>query len=73
MSPWCVSTSVSQLSPNVCLQLSPCVWDINAEYTNNPDADTDKKIFDAVTNTMKKVKGAYSVGGLYSVRIQLDP
>eukprot|EP00227_Mantoniella_beaufortii_P015718 CAMPEP_0197584074 /NCGR_PEP_ID=MMETSP1326-20131121/6790_1 /TAXON_ID=1155430 /ORGANISM="Genus nov. species nov., Strain RCC2288" /LENGTH=590 /DNA_ID=CAMNT_0043148383 /DNA_START=207 /DNA_END=1979 /DNA_ORIENTATION=+ len=35
--------------------------DINAEYVKAPGTDMEKMIFDAVTNTMKKVKGAYSV------------
>lgn len=35
--------------------------DINVEYQKSPTADADKMLFDAVTNTMKKVKGAYSV------------
>ena len=34
--------------------------DVNNEIMANPDADTDKVVFDAVTKTMKKAKGAYS-------------
>jgi amidophosphoribosyltransferase len=34
--------------------------DVNKELRANPDADVDKIVFDAVTHTMKKVKGAYS-------------
>ena len=34
--------------------------DVNEELQAHPDADVDKIVFDAVTNTMKKVKGAYS-------------
>ena len=34
--------------------------DVNKELQANPEADVDKTVFDAVTNTMKKVKGAYS-------------
>ena len=34
--------------------------DVSKELQANPDADVDKTVFDAVTNTMKKVKGAYS-------------
>jgi amidophosphoribosyltransferase len=49
------TTSDSEVLLNVFAE------DINAENAKNPEADMDKRLFDAVTHTMKKVKGAYSV------------
>jgi amidophosphoribosyltransferase len=34
--------------------------DVSKEMSANPESDADKVVFDAVTQTMKKVKGAYS-------------